>query len=107
MRARMSKHPRRVGVAIDSLIAISFVVVFFLCSSAHQVLSNLSKNSASGTDYFKILVAVFVDVLAGSDQQHLKNFYAMYANTVVGAGDLTVHFRSSYFAIDLITCIFF
>jgi WASH complex subunit 7 len=42
-----------------------------------QVLANLSKNSASGTDYFKILVAVFVDVLAGSDQQHLKNFYAI------------------------------
>lgn len=39
------------------------------------VISNLSKNFAQGTDYFKILVAVFVDVLSASDQQHLKNFY--------------------------------
>ena len=61
-----------------SVSVVSYLLVSYRPSVARaQVLSNLSKNSASGTDYFKILVAVFVDVLAGSDQQHLKNFYAM------------------------------
>ena len=41
------------------------------------ILGNLLKNFASGTDYFKILVAVFVNVLSASDQQHLKNFYVI------------------------------
>ena len=40
-------------------------------------MSNLTKNFAAGTDYFKILVSVFVEVLNMSDQVHLKNFHVI------------------------------
>uniref|UniRef100_T1J3X6 WASH complex subunit 4 n=1 Tax=Strigamia maritima TaxID=126957 RepID=T1J3X6_STRMM len=41
------------------------------------VISNLSKNFAEGTEYFKLLVDVFAAVFRDSKNMHLRNFYAI------------------------------
>ena len=40
-----------------------------------QVLATLSANFAEGTDYLKVLVYVFQEVMLGDEQKHMKNFY--------------------------------
>eukprot|EP01006_Ploeotia_vitrea_P049070 TRINITY_DN67306_c3_g4_i3.p1 TRINITY_DN67306_c3_g4~~TRINITY_DN67306_c3_g4_i3.p1 ORF type:complete len:1284 (+),score=789.38 TRINITY_DN67306_c3_g4_i3:263-4114(+) len=40
-----------------------------------NVLQDLSKNFAEGTEYFQVLVNVFQAVFRGEKQQHLRNFY--------------------------------
>eukprot|EP00742_Colponemidia_sp_Colp-10_P007056 GILJ01007574.1.p1 GENE.GILJ01007574.1~~GILJ01007574.1.p1 ORF type:complete len:1186 (+),score=205.74 GILJ01007574.1:74-3559(+) len=40
-----------------------------------RCVNTLSKNFAEGTDYFKMLIHVFVDVMRHPDNMHLKNFF--------------------------------
>jgi WASH complex subunit 7 len=47
------------------------------------VLSNLSSNFASGTDFLKVLVAAFRAALSGPKNAHLKNFYMIVPSLVL------------------------
>jgi len=43
-------------------------------SNLDDVLDDLSKNFAEGTDYFQVLVAIFQGVFKSEEQKHLRNF---------------------------------
>jgi len=43
-------------------------------SNLDDVLDDLSKNFAEGTDYFQVLVAIFQGVFKSEEQKHLHNF---------------------------------
>jgi len=43
-------------------------------SNFDEVLDDLSKNFAEGTDYFQVLVAIFQGVFKSEEQKHLRNF---------------------------------
>ena len=42
-----------------------------------DVIGNLSKNSAEGTEYFKMLVDVFAPEFRDSKNMHLRNFFVI------------------------------
>jgi len=46
-------------------------------SNLDEVLDDLAKNFAEGTDYFQVLVAIFQGVFKSEEQKHLRNFAAI------------------------------
>ena len=54
------------------LIWILYCVIFSILDS---VLGDLTSNSAEGTEYFKMLVAVFAPEFRSAKNMHLRNFY--------------------------------
>lgn len=69
-----------------------------------SVLEDLTSNSAEGTEYFKMLVAVFAAEFRSAKNMHLRNFYMIVpplvsgrmcdTNTSVSSSALTRHFLS-------------
>lgn len=56
----------------------------FIRSVLDSVLSDLTSNSAEGTEYFRKLVAVFAPEFRSVKNMHLRNFY-MIVPPLVGA----------------------
>lgn len=50
-------------------------VFLFFPSVLDSVLGDLTSNSAEGTEYFKMLVAVFAPEFRSAKNMHLRNFY--------------------------------
>ena len=46
-----------------------------ISSVLDSVLGDLTSNSAEGTEYFKMLVAVFAPEFRSAKNMHLRNFY--------------------------------
>lgn len=54
----------------------SVLLKFCITSSIlDSVLGDLTSNSAEGTEYFKMLVAVFAPEFRSAKNMHLRNFY--------------------------------
>lgn len=54
---------------------IIYIHIFFYFSQLDCVLSDLTSNSAEGTEYFKMLVGVFAPEFRSIKNMHLRNFY--------------------------------
>lgn len=61
---------------------------FFSPSVLDAVLGDLTSNSAEGTEYFKMLVAVFAPEFRSAKNMHLRNFYMIVPPLV---GSTTLH----------------
>lgn len=64
---------------------------FFPPSVLDSVLGDLTSNSAEGTEYFKMLVAVFAPEFRSAKNMHLRNFY-MIVPPLVGSTTLHLFF---------------
>lgn len=64
---------------------------FFSPSVLDAVLGDLTSNSAEGTEYFKMLVAVFAPEFRSAKNMHLRNFY-MIVPPLVGFEDTSFAF---------------
>lgn len=64
---------------------------FFFPSVLDSVLGDLTSNSAEGTEYFKMLVAVFAPEFRSAKNMHLRNFY-MIVPPLVGSTTLHLFF---------------
>lgn len=63
----------------------------FFPSVLDSVLGDLTSNSAEGTEYFKMLVAVFAPEFRSAKNMHLRNFY-MIVPPLVGSRTLHLFF---------------
>eukprot|EP01094_Clydonella_sp_ATCC50884_P012957 TRINITY_DN2324_c0_g1_i2.p1 TRINITY_DN2324_c0_g1~~TRINITY_DN2324_c0_g1_i2.p1 ORF type:complete len:1145 (+),score=548.34 TRINITY_DN2324_c0_g1_i2:58-3435(+) len=68
----LAKIPKFSELATNASLAPETIEA---CTNLDAVLDNLSKNFAEGTDYFKMLVAVFAPQFRNEQNLHLKNFY--------------------------------
>lgn len=50
-------------------------MLLVLCRQLDSVLSDLTRNFAEGTEYFKMLVDVFAPEFRSPKNMHLRNFY--------------------------------
>lgn len=50
-------------------------ILWVIFSILDSVLGDLTSNSAEGTEYFKMLVAVFAPEFRSAKNMHLRNFY--------------------------------
>lgn len=50
-------------------------MLLILCRQLDSVLSDLTRNFAEGTEYFKMLVDVFAPEFRSPKNMHLRNFY--------------------------------
>lgn len=63
------------GVTKQSLDDYDIHIRFIFPSVLDSVLGDLTSNSAEGTEYFKMLVAVFAPEFRSAKNMHLRNFY--------------------------------
>lgn len=70
----------------DNTIFTQHIIHFFFFPSVlDSVLGDLTSNSAEGTEYFKMLVAVFAPEFRSAKNMHLRNFY-MIVPPLVSSG---------------------
>lgn len=68
---QLNKRKRNVSRCLHSTSETLSVIPSVLDS----VLGDLTSNSAEGTEYFKMLVAVFAPEFRSAKNMHLRNFY--------------------------------
>lgn len=79
------------GGTIQCKTTILFTHFSFFSSVLDSVLGDLTSNSAEGTEYFKMLVAVFAPEFRSAKNMHLRNFY-MIVPPLVGSRTLHLFF---------------
>lgn len=75
-------------------------MIIMLHSILDSVLGDLTSNSAEGTEYFKMLVAVFAPEFRSAKNMHLRNFY-MIVPPLVSADAVLLHVMFSSLEIRL------
>lgn len=81
-------------------------MIIMIHSILDSVLGDLTSNSAEGTEYFKMLVAVFAPEFRSAKNMHLRNFY-MIVPPLVSADAVLLHvhhFTWNQFVLDYIYC---
>lgn len=79
------------GATIHCKTTIQCTHFSFFPSVLDSVLGDLTSNSAEGTEYFKMLVAVFAPEFRSAKNMHLRNFY-MIVPPLVGSRTLHLFF---------------
>lgn len=78
--------------ALQYNVSLFYAHIFlFFPSVLDSVLGDLTSNSAEGTEYFKMLVAVFAPEFRSAKNMHLRNFY-MIVPPLVGSRTLRLFF---------------
>lgn len=76
------------GATVQHKTTILCTPFSFFPSVLDSVLGDLTSNSAEGTEYFKMLVAVFAPEFRSAKNMHLRNFYMIVPPLV---GSRTLH----------------
>lgn len=93
MKVSPCTFPKNVFLQCNSFFAVIYLLsikIIMIHSILDSVLGDLTSNSAEGTEYFKMLVAVFAPEFRSAKNMHLRNFY-MIVPPLVSAEAVLLH----------------